>query len=77
MKYVVLVLVAVVLFLLVTRYREGRLARGGVSSGARIRIEGLLAQGREADAMAVYRQETVRASRRRSRSWADWAAERR
>ena len=55
MKYVVLVLVAVVLFLLVTRYREGRLARGGLSSGARIRVEGLLAQGREADAVAVYR----------------------
>jgi len=57
-KYVVLVLVAVVLFLLVTRYREGRLARGGLSSGARIRVEGLLAQGREADAVAVYREET-------------------
>ena len=77
MKYVVLVLVAVVLFLLVTRYREGRLARGGVSSGARIRIEGLLAQGREADAVAVYRQETGVSLAQAQQVVGRWAAERR
>ena len=74
MKYVVLVLVAVVLFLLVTRYREGRLARGGVSSGARIRIEGLLAQGREADAVAVYRQETGASLAQAQQVVGRWAA---
>ena len=56
MKYVVLLLVVVILFLLVTRVREARLGRGGVSSGARIRIEGLLAQGREADAVTAYQR---------------------
>ncbi len=58
MKYLVLLLVVVILFLLVTRVREARLRRGGVSAGTRIRIEGLLARGREADAVAAYRQET-------------------
>jgi hypothetical protein len=76
-KYVVLVLVAVVLFLLVTRYREGRLARGAVSSGTRIRIEGLLAQGREADAVAVYRQETGAGLAEAQQVVGRWAAERR
>ena len=76
-KYVVLVLVAVVLFLLVTRYREGRLARGGVSSGARIRIEGLLAQGREADAVADYRRETGASLAEAQQVVGRWAAERR
>jgi hypothetical protein len=76
-KYVVLVLVAVVLFLLVTRYREGRLARGGLSSGARIRVEGLLAQGREADAVAIYREETGASLAQAQQVVGRWAAERR
>ena len=76
-KFVVLVLVAVVLFLLVTRYREGRLARGGLSSGARIRVEGLLAQGREADAVAVYREETGASLAQAQQVVGRWAAERR
>jgi hypothetical protein len=57
-KYLVLVLVLVILFLVSARVREARLARGGLSTGARARIEGLLAQGREGDAVTAYRQET-------------------
>ena len=77
MKYLVLALVLVVLFLLATRYREGRLARGGVSSGARIRIEGLLAQGREADAVEVYRSESGASLAEAQRVVGRWAADRR
>jgi hypothetical protein len=76
-KYLVLALVLVVLFLLATRYREGRLARGGVSSGARIRIEGLLAQGREADAVEVYRGESGASLAEAQRVVGRWAADRR
>jgi hypothetical protein len=76
-KYLVLALVLVVLFLLATRYREGRLARGGVSSGARIRIEGLLAQGREADAVEVYRSESGASLAEAQRVVGRWAADRR
>jgi hypothetical protein len=76
-KYLVLALVLMVLFLLATRYREGRLARGGVSSGARIRIEGLLAQGREADAVEVYRSESGASLAEAQRVVGRWAADRR
>jgi hypothetical protein len=75
-KYVVLVLVVVVLFLLVTRYREGRLARAGLSAGARRRIEGLLGQGREADAVAAYRRETGATLADAQQVVGRWAAER-
>jgi hypothetical protein len=76
-KYVVLALVVVVLFLLATRYRDGRRARGGVSSGARIRIEGLLAQGREAEAVEVYRSESGASLAEAQRAVGRWADERR
>jgi hypothetical protein len=76
-KYVVLLLVVIILFLLVTRVREARLGRGGVSAGARIRIEGLLARGREADAVAAYRKETGASLARAQEVVGRWAAERR
>jgi hypothetical protein len=76
-KYLVLLLVVVILFLLVTRVREARLGRGGVSAGARIRIEGLLARGREADAVAAYRQETGASLAAAQEVIGRWAAERR
>ncbi len=77
MKYVVLLLVVVILFLLVTRVREARLGRGGVSSGARTRIEGLLAQGREADAVMAYQRETGASLATAQDVVGRWAAERR
>ena len=77
MKYVVLLLVAVILFLLVARVREARLARGGVSAGVRTRIEGLLARGREADAVAAYRKETGASPAEAQEVVGRWAAERR